>query len=1129
MAGPEGPAYMRKDGYFMKAMKRRLLSLLLAMAMVCSLVPSALAAELTATISVARELTLTEQNTVSTNATVSLGADTTGFSITSCTWSVDGTTVTGDASGATLSFTTTGNHTVAVSGTATKPASEDGSVQEETKQFEGTTTVKVNAYVAPETVAGTVSFDGLTSGALSFPAGSTTSKQVTATVNPSPVGGTLTQTGVDWTIPANTCIEVSGTNSNTITITPKAITGTAQEVTITATAKAKGANNATVRNSFTVTVNPPALPTFTITATPTSIAANGQATLTIPNATSAGVTMPSYDSVAWDITENSTLASLLTTTTSMGTNTLYGSNKATSGTVAVKAILSKDGNPVATGTVNVTVGSASTVNVTLSNYNGFTPSTNISSTYGTFNGYGATAVFTASVTGYASGTPIYYAWSKSDSSTNGVIRLSGNSGDSITLTAIGTGYSQVTVKAYTGNSAVAGNYIGEKTFRVDVGYTHDLTPKVTVYSGSTAYNLSDTDDVGGYSVLSQISSSVGVYLGNYPYVIFTQNTSNAGTLDASTAKRYYLGQSPSSAWSSTTGLLSDVVFIPKTTGTATFTFQLYPSDSSATYYSGLLTVTVTDNASIGDIPYTASIGDDVPFDIGDFEDFYYSKTSRGTLEYVTFSMPSGGYLYSDRSRLSASNATCYVSPRSTQNDLGSVYFSPSGTTASKAGTVRVNFTAYGNRNGNSGVSGTVAITYLNGAAKDISYSTVGGSVTLDPQDFIDAYKEVTGKTAPSNLTIQFQEVPANGTLTYTGGNRDVDLTKSNVRSNKYSTKTTGTYRLNQLTYTGTKGKDTVAYIAYNGSTAQFTGNVVFNGTAAVPTDVVVTYGSTGGQAVVFSQNDFIRANSVMSNAVKVRFVTPANGTLTMNGSSAAGIDVATSLLGSVTYKPKAGFNNNTDRITFVAYDSRNQLVASGSVNITVVGNTSTTTTPGGVTDVSQFKDVSANAWYRNDLDTLVKAGVITGKGEGKFDPKGTVTYGEALKMVLEACNHTAAVGTGSQWAINYKNLAVSNGWISSSIDLNASISRNATAELAAKVMGVAPATSGSPFADEANAYAVALYYTNPQIFYGTTNPNGGKPLFENNKPLLREQVCAVICRVRTYNAQQTTDTMPDGI
>ena len=69
----------------------------------------------------------------------------------------------------------------------------------------------------------------------------------------------------------------------------------------------------------------------------------------------------------------------------------------------------------------------------------------------------------------------------------------------------------------------------------------------------------------------------------------------------------------------------------------------------------------------------------------------------------------------------------------------------------------------------------------------------------------------------------------------------------------------------------------------------------------------------------------------------------------------------------------------------------------------------------------------------------------------------------------------------------------------------------------------------SPFGDEANAYAVALYYTTPQIFVGTTNPNGGKPLFENSKPLLREQVCAVICRVSDYHTQHTTNVMPDGV
>ena len=46
------PPDMRKDGYFMKSMKRRLLSLFMAMVMVCSLVPGALAADagFTATI-----------------------------------------------------------------------------------------------------------------------------------------------------------------------------------------------------------------------------------------------------------------------------------------------------------------------------------------------------------------------------------------------------------------------------------------------------------------------------------------------------------------------------------------------------------------------------------------------------------------------------------------------------------------------------------------------------------------------------------------------------------------------------------------------------------------------------------------------------------------------------------------------------------------------------------------------------------------------------------------------------------------------------------------------------------------------------------------------------------------------
>lgn len=588
----------------------------------------------------------------------------------------------------------------------------------------------------------------------------------------------------------------------------------------------------------------------------------------------------------------------------------------------------------------------------------------------------------------------------------------------------------------------------------------------------------------------------------------------------------------------------DVLFTPKAKGKATFNFSFYTVNENGkdrTTHTGTLTITVTDASdSSGDVVFYGDVGEDVSLDSGSFEDFWDDEYPNGELEYVTFSV-SGGTLR-DADGKTVGSKKCYVRAGRNEIELDEVYFEPNSTNKKTAKTVSFSFTAYGeNKSGsNKEASGRVSIVYTAENPDDITYTSgSNGTVSLKASDFTAAYKEVISGSVPSNLTIVFQSVPRNGTLTYNDSSKknakDVKLTSSNIKKYSFTTKSSGSNQLNDVVYSGTSGTDTIDYIAYSGSTIKFKGSVVFNGKGAVPQDVVVYYASTAGQPARFSQNDFTTANSAMSKAAKIRFVTPANGTLYLNGSTtAAGIDIAPALLYSVTYQPKAGFNG-TDKVVFAAYDASNNLVANGSVNITVAGNPTTSTTPGGttnpggVTDVSQFTDVSGNAWYRANLATLVSKGVISGRGDGKFDPKGTVTYGEALKMVLESCGYTAAVGTGSQWAINYKNLAVSKGWISSSVDLNAAISRNATAELAAKVLGVAPVTSGSPFGDEANAYAVALYYTTPQIFVGTTNPNGGKPLFENNKPLLREQVCAVICRVSDYHTQHTTNVMPDGV
>lgn len=697
------------------------------------------------------------------------------------------------------------------------------------------------------------------------------------------------------------------------------------------------------------------------------------------------------------------------------------------------------------------------------------------------------------------------------------------------VTAKGSGNATITVEW----SPVTGYKITD-TCNVSVSKA-DLDVGVTVYDSNPGYALTDDPDEGSKSIAELIDAWADRKDYRYYQVSFDDRDDdiNGGYLDAD------------NGWYDEDEL-DEVIFTPDTlssskkSDTVSYRFTIRLDGSSGKEYSGTMTFTVKEGTSSsgGDIIYTASLGEDVYFDVSDFQSFFEDRYDE--LEYVVFNTsPSNGTLKNEDDKTAGTTTEYYVDPSSRQKGLDGIYFSPK-STMKKSTTVKIDFTATGTRRSSSkqtiDLEGTVSIIYLNDSAKDITYNTTGGKVTLDPKDFNEAYKEATGsKSAPSNLVIEFQNVPTNGTLTYTGGSRDKDLTKSTIKGTRYTTKSSGTNRLAQLTYSGTKGKDTIDYIAYSGGTAQFSGRVVFNGTAAVPQDVVVYYASTAGQPARFSQNDFVTANSAMSKAAKIRFVTPANGTLYLNGSTtAAGIDIAPALLYSVTYQPKAGFNG-TDKVVFAAYDASNNLVANGSVNITVAGNPTTSTTPGGttnpggVTDVSQFTDVSGNAWYRANLATLVSKGVISGRGDGKFDPKGTVTYGEALKMVLESCGYTAAVGTGSQWAINYKNLAVSKGWISSSVDLNAAISRNATAELAAKVLGVAPVTSGSPFGDEANAYAVALYYTTPQIFVGTTNPNGGKPLFENNKPLLREQVCAVICRVSDYHTQHTTNVMPDGV
>lgn len=680
------------------------------------------------------------------------------------------------------------------------------------------------------------------------------------------------------------------------------------------------------------------------------------------------------------------------------------------------------------------------------------------------------------------------------------------------------------------------------TWTVKVSQSADFSVSGYVSNDTGDYYLDEIADSRGDSIIDQIDAALekreSRYYDSYDATFRVTSSSDGKGRLSPTTKMSSLDDAADRVYFYLTSTLTASELSSSGKSTFEFLAEVTPNYRGADTYTVVISITVDDDttaASSGDISYTAAIGDDVYFDVDDFENFYSSKSSNGTLKYVSFDTVSGGTLYCSGGKLGTKD--CYVNPTSRQTALDGVYFSPSGTTAKQAKTVRIGFTAYGSKTSR---SGTVVITYLNGEASDITYSlNASGSVTLKPADFTAAYKEVTKKTAPTGMTIVFQGVPSNGTLTYLDSSKktakEVTLKSNNIKSYSFTTRTSGSYQLGDVTYKGSSSRsDTISYIAYSGSTALFTGKVVFDGKKEVPTNLTVTFISSSSAGVNFTSSAFSTANAdVMKSASYIRFGAPAHGFLTYGGATATNTNISVGSLSSVLYKPTAGFNNATDTLTFVVYDASGNNIGSGKVNIVVSGNataSNNTGTNNGATSVDQFTDVpnnSSTSWYRSKLADLVSKGIINGKDKNTFDPTGNVKNGEALKMILLAAGYPAqAEASGNDWAINYKTLAVNNNLISSSVVLGDYMSRDAVAELAAKALGLSPVTSGtSPFVDSTNGYAIALY--NAGIIKGDLS-SGSRRFLGSNK-LQRAEISVIIYDMNAYVATRYASSRPDGV
>jgi len=78
--------------------------------------------------------------------------------------------------------------------------------------------------------------------------------------------------------------------------------------------------------------------------------------------------------------------------------------------------------------------------------------------------------------------------------------------------------------------------------------------------------------------------------------------------------------------------------------------------------------------------------------------------------------------------------------------------------------------------------------------------------------------------------------------------------------------------------------------------------------------------------------------------------------------------------------------------------------------------------------VLNFSDVSENQWFYHPVMTLANGGLVQGKGNGIFDPEGTITYAEFCTMLARA-NGRGKYKDNGYWASGEIDYCVWNGFV----------------------------------------------------------------------------------------------------
>ena len=154
--------------------------------------------------------------------------------------------------------------------------------------------------------------------------------------------------------------------------------------------------------------------------------------------------------------------------------------------------------------------------------------------------------------------------------------------------------------------------------------------------------------------------------------------------------------------------------------------------------------------------------------------------------------------------------------------------------------------------------------------------------------------------------------------------------------------------------------------------------------------------------------------------------------------------------------------------------------------------------------MNPFKDVKASAWYGSYVIDLYNDGVINGTSATTYAPNDTLTWAQALKLLLVSSGDLKAEdAVGADWAKNTMAKAVELALVDADADGNEAITRLAFCQVAAKLNKMAESKTDSKFIDCADGYVMAL--VDAKVIDGMTENT-----FEPDGLLTRAQIAKII-------------------